>query len=88
MARKKEEGCSYIAVNLTKRAAFMVLFLLAYVMIALILVTNLSTGGSWTRVILPILLVSLPVLLFSPIESWVYEPWQAKSRKYERHYLE
>ena len=41
---------------------------------------------SWVYAAIPLILLGIPVILYPPVEQWVYKPWQAKAQKYERHY--
>ena len=88
MADKKEneEYYSYLVINTTKRAGFLMLFSFLYTMMTAAVMAHIIAGGSWTQLLIPILLIAGPIVIFPAVEKWEYKPWQAKAQKYERHY--
>ena len=78
---------SHIVINKTKRTGFLMLFSVIYLLMIAALMNHMLQGNkSWVLVAVPICILSIPLILFPPVEEWVYKPWQAKAQKYERHY--
>lgn len=78
---------SYLLINKTKRAGLMILLTVIYLLMVLTIGNDILHGEKpWIYTAASLTLLGLPLILYSPIESWVYKPWQAKAQKYERHY--
>lgn len=86
MAGKSKEVYSYIEINKTKRAGFLMLFSIVFVLMTAAIAANRLQSGGWIQVVFPVLLIVLPITLYPEIERWVYRPWQEKAQKNERHY--
>lgn len=84
--KKKDDYYSYIVINTTKRAGFLMVFMILFVMMTLAIMANIIKNGSFSQVLFPIILIGSPIALYPAVEKWVYQPWQAKAQKYERHY--
>lgn len=84
--KKPEEYYSAIAINKTKRAGFLMSFSLLFTMMTLTIMAKTLADGNWSQIILPIVLIGFPMILYPPVERWVYKPWQVRAQKYERHY--
>jgi ammonia channel protein AmtB len=88
---KKDESkryYSYLEVNKTQQAGLMMITAFMYAMLTLAIMANIVQKGKWTNLLLPSAMFLSPLLLYPLVEFWVYQPWQGKARKYERHYLD
>ncbi len=87
--KKKDGGRiahSYLEVNATKRAGFLMVLGLAYAFMVISVFANLYTQGNWTQLAVPSLFLGLPIVFYPTVEKWKYKPWQVKPQKYETHY--
>ena len=78
---------SHLLINKTKRVGFSLIFVVVYVLMILAVAKHIvDQDKSWVYTSIPIILLGLPLIVYPPVEQWVYTPWQAKAQKYERHY--
>lgn len=86
--KRPEDFYSKIIVHKMRRGGFYSVSATVLFLCTVLINTNYIQGGHWLNVALPIILVSVPVLVYPPIEEWQYIPWQAKAQKIEIHYTE
>ncbi|NRA43369.1 MAG: hypothetical protein HRU09_00260 [Oligoflexales bacterium] len=78
---------SHLLINKTKRAGFSFIFIAVYVVMVMVIANHvMEQDKSWVYTAVPVVLLGIPLMLYPPVEQWVYKPWQAKAQKYERHY--
>lgn len=78
---------SYLLVNQTRKAGFLIITTVIFILMIMVIGEHILHGKkSWVYAAASLTLLGVPVMLYSPIEHWVYKPWQAKAQKYERHY--
>ena len=71
-----------------RRRQLAVLLTLAFFIMISLINNDTHRDRPWTLTLLPLLFVGLLVTLIPPSEEWIYKPWQAKPRQYERHQIE
>ena len=71
-----------------RRAAVMMLFLIALIVFSVIIQHDLTNNVSWVVTAIPITLLGLLWLLVPPTERWDYQPWQSSPQQVERHWTE
>jgi hypothetical protein len=79
---------SHLLINHTQRWGLFMLFMMTYAGIVFVLASSAFLGQSWYAVVAPVVLGGIPLIIYPMSESWVYRHWQARPRKYERHYLD
>ncbi len=60
----------------------------AFVALLSLVAGHLSGNRHWGFVAIPVTFVGLVMALIPPSEDWLYRPWQARPRQYERHQIE
>lgn len=88
ISKEEKPYVSHILINKNLRYGFFVANLIIFFVLILLMIGNVRTGGSWYSLLVPIILFSLPLMLYPPSEDWVYEPWQVRAQKYERHFVD
>ena len=78
---------SHLLVNHTRKAGFMIISAAIFTLMVMVIGEHIIHGEkSWLYAAASITLLGIPIMIYAPIEHWVYKPWQAKAQKYERHY--
>ena len=82
-----EKRYSHILINKAQRTGLWVVLFMCWLFTASFLMQYMLQGvHHWMLVAVIASLLCLPVTIFPVSESWTYEPWQAKPRKYEHHH--
>ena len=61
---------------------------LAFFCVLALVMRDMHTERPWALTALPIVFIGLMITLVPATEEWLYRPWQAKPRQYERHQIE
>jgi len=77
---------SHIIVDKGKRAFIFTLNIIVFMMFTSLLFENMIRERHWITVAIPVCLIGSLFILIPRAESWVYEPWQSRHQKYERHF--
>jgi ATP/ADP translocase len=59
-----------------------------FVIVMLSLYTGLLREAHWSVLAFTSCLVCSILLLFPPVEEWVYNPWQKQAQKVEQHHYD
>jgi hypothetical protein len=70
------------------RRQFFLVMSLAFVIVVTLIARDFHTTRPWWVIGLPIGGIGLLLSLFPKTETWVYDPWQSRTRRYERHQIE
>ena len=79
---------SKILIFKSLRRQFTLVMFIAFVIIAILIARDLVSTRPWWVIGLPISGIGLLLSLFPKTETWVYDPWQSRSRRYEHHHAE
>lgn len=71
-----------------RRRQLALYLLIAFCALVSLLAQHLSGHRHWGFVAAPVTFVGLLITLIPPSEEWLYRPWQARPRQYERHQIE
>ncbi|MDD9950903.1 MAG: hypothetical protein OXT67_04985 [Zetaproteobacteria bacterium] len=78
---------SHVVINKNQRTGLMTVMFLCWIIVSSLVMTHLIQDSQhWIVVAIISSFASIPVIFFPIAEQWVYEPWQAKARKYEHHH--
>lgn len=78
---------SHMIINKAQRTGLMIIMFFCWLFVSSLVMTHLiQDSAHWIVVAIVSCFVSIPVLAFPIAETWVYQPWQAKPRKYEHHH--
>jgi len=61
---------------------------IVFVAMTIIISGDKSIDKHWLLMALPITLLGLIITAVPKTEDWLYKPWQAKARRYERQQIE
>ncbi len=80
----------YVKLLIVKHRRRQLALYLAVAFLALLslIAGHVSGHRHWGFVAMPVMFIGLAISLIPPSEDWLYRPWQARPRQYERHQIE
>lgn len=84
----KNKYYSHLIINRNLKWGFFGFIAFFFSLFTFIIGRNAFNNAGWIGILAPILLFSIPIILYPMIEDWEYQPWQVMAQKYERHLRE